>query len=195
MRLDDEEVHKLLQAIALMATAKPDMVLRVDDPVGMAAEVVAEVKRLRAALESSTATTGSMKAASLIKRWAKDDSGYDEWAWPKLKDSLEENNRCGVREEIEQLKPFVLLKQENKRLSTLLAKCNKHIDAQKLREERLELKRENERLKESIGAWREYVEDAMNDVENIHYECKALLDKLESWLYPDGGTEDDTETT
>jgi len=87
------------------------------------------------------------------------------------------------------------LEQENERLSRLLSKCNKHIDAQKLREERLALKRENERLRESVGAWREYVEEAMNDVENIHYECKALLDKLESWLYPDGGTEDDTETT
>ena len=150
MRLDDEEVNKLLAAIALMATAKPNMVLRMDDPVGMAVEVVDEVNRLRVALRA--ATTGSMKASSLIKRWAEDDSGYDEWAWPKLKDSLEENNHGGVWEE-----------------------------------------RENERLRESIGAWREYVEEAMSDVEILHYKCRCLRDKLESWLYPDGGVGDETK--
>ncbi len=37
MRLYNEETNKLLQAIGLMATAKPDMVLRIDDPIGMAA--------------------------------------------------------------------------------------------------------------------------------------------------------------
>jgi len=42
------------------------------------------------------------------------------------------------------------------------------------------------RLTESVGAWREYVEDAMNDVENAQYELKTLRDKLASWLYPDG---------
>ena len=150
MRLDDEEVNKLLAAIALMATAKPNMVLRMDDPVGMAVEVVDEVNRLRVALRA--ATTGSMKASSLIKRWAEDDSGYDEWAWPKLKDSLEEDNHGGVWEE-----------------------------------------RENERLRESIGAWREYVEEAMSDVEILHYKCRCLRDKLESWLYPDGGVGDETK--
>lgn len=62
MRLDDEEVNKLLAAIALMATAKPNMVLRMDDPVGMAVEVVDEVNRLRVALRSYN--RGSMKASS-----------------------------------------------------------------------------------------------------------------------------------
>lgn len=163
MRLDDEEVNKLLAAIALMATAKPNMVLRMDDPVGMAVEVVDEVNRLRVALRRYN--RGSMKASSaansaggtfnfttLIERWAEDDSGYDEWAWPKLKDSLEENNHGGVWEE-----------------------------------------RENERLRESIGAWREYVEEAMSDVEILHYKCRCLRDKLESWLYPDGGVGDETK--
>lgn len=56
-----------------------------------------------------------------------------------------------------------------------------------------ELKRENERLRESVGAWREYVEAALNDVESIQWECKVLRDKLESYLYPDGGTEEGTE--
>lgn len=41
------EIERLREAIGLMTTAKPSMVMRADDPIGMAQEVVAEVERLR----------------------------------------------------------------------------------------------------------------------------------------------------
>jgi hypothetical protein len=35
-------------------------------------------------------TPKAVKVLSLLKSWLKDDSGYDERTWPKLKQSLDE---------------------------------------------------------------------------------------------------------
>jgi polyhydroxyalkanoate synthesis regulator phasin len=44
----EAEITTLREAIGLMTTAKPDMVMDVDDPIGMAHQVVKEADTLRA---------------------------------------------------------------------------------------------------------------------------------------------------
>jgi hypothetical protein len=52
------EVSQLYQALGLMSTIKPSMLVRIDDPIGMAEEVVREVDQLRAELAKAQTITG-----------------------------------------------------------------------------------------------------------------------------------------
>lgn len=47
-----DDITKFRQAIGLMTTALPNMVMEPDDPISMAHKVVAEVERLRAIIAS-----------------------------------------------------------------------------------------------------------------------------------------------
>jgi hypothetical protein len=56
------------------------------------AKAVAEIKKLKAPNRKAA------KVLRLIEEWLKDDSGYDEEAWPELKKALdEERDRVGAR--------------------------------------------------------------------------------------------------
>ncbi len=47
--------------------------------------------------QMQTRTPKAAKVLSLLKSWLKDDSGYDERTWPKLKQACARRCRKGVR--------------------------------------------------------------------------------------------------
>jgi len=54
----------------------------------------ADIGEILAGIEGIEVTTPrAAKVISLLKSWLKDDSGYDERTWPKLKAAIDEQRR------------------------------------------------------------------------------------------------------
>jgi predicted glycosyltransferase len=98
----ESEIATLREAIGLMTTAKPDMVMDVDDPIGMAHQVVKEADTLRSRIALAE------KVVAVLRKW-KNETGYLSEGWEasdhsremgrELWDALAAYDRAGEGEE------------------------------------------------------------------------------------------------